>query len=125
MPEFDVSCSRCGVKLTHDCHADLVEAAQRIYEYVPEGYNVDFTKLPGYEKGDEDAPFFSEAFLYVLMGKGDARVITAIVDNVIRAAGLDPSALRQAAHEKRVTEEKELKRRVEAMNRIKARRQAR
>ena len=29
----------------------------------------------GYEKGDEDAPFWTEAFLYNLLGKDDARTL--------------------------------------------------
>jgi hypothetical protein len=29
----------------------------------------------GYEKGDEDAPFYTEAYLYNLLGKEDARTL--------------------------------------------------
>jgi hypothetical protein len=30
-----------------------------------------------YDKGDEDAPFFSEAYLYTLLGKDSARTLLA------------------------------------------------
>lgn len=93
MANYDIHCTRCGAKLVHECNTDLLKAARRIYEYLPEGYNVDFKKLTGYKEGDENAPFFSEAFLYVLMGKTDARTILALVANLIRAAGLDPNNL--------------------------------
>ena len=43
----------------------------------------------GYEKGDEDAPFFTEAFLYNLIGKEDARELIGIVRKLCEATGLD------------------------------------
>ena len=40
---------------------------------------------PGmYEKGDENAPFFSEAFLYNLLGKDDARSLRGLLRTVLR-----------------------------------------
>lgn len=35
------------------------------------------SKNPMYSKGDEDAPFISEGFLYPLLGKEDARTVLA------------------------------------------------
>lgn len=43
------------------------------------------TATPGmYEPGDEHAPFFSEAFLYNLLGKDDARSLRARLRMVLR-----------------------------------------
>lgn len=41
-------------------------------------------RTPGYEKGDEDSPFFSEAMLYVLFGKEQARDILGFVEKALR-----------------------------------------
>lgn len=49
----------------------------------------EFFTPPGYEKGDELAPFFSEACLYNLVGKEDARTILGLIRNVLRAVGLE------------------------------------
>jgi hypothetical protein len=40
-----------------------------------------------YEEGDEDAPFFTESFLYNLLGKEAARTILAVFHQAQRAAG--------------------------------------
>ena len=45
--------------------------------------------LDGYEEEDEDAPFFSEAYLYCLLGKEAGRSVLAAIRPVQRAAGLD------------------------------------
>ncbi len=42
-----------------------------------------------YDPEDADAPFFTEACLYNLLGKGDARTVLALVRNVGRALGID------------------------------------
>ena len=47
----------------------------------------EFTKSDYYEEGDEDAPFFSEAYLYCLLGKDDARTVLAYLGAVLRASG--------------------------------------
>ena len=44
---------------------------------------------PMYEKGDEKQPFFSEAYLYNLLGKEDARTLLALMRPVWDAAGID------------------------------------
>ncbi len=51
--------------------AKIINVLSEHVTATPEG----FKKMEGYEKGDEKAPFFSEAFLYVLLGKEDARSI--------------------------------------------------
>lgn len=112
--KFKVTCADCDAPLVHECDDDLLEAAQHIYEYTPECINVEFSELPGYTPGDDSAPFFSEAFLYPLMGKMDARTILAMVNNLVRAAGLDPVVLKREAYQKRLAQEEERKRREEA-----------
>lgn len=42
-----------------------------------------------YDKGDEDTPFFSEAFLYNLVGKEDARTILGLIRKLVESAGVD------------------------------------
>lgn len=49
-----------------------------------------FKERDGYEPGDDRAPFFSEAFLYILLWKEDARSVLARVRDVATAFGLDP-----------------------------------
>lgn len=41
-----------------------------------------------YAEGDENAPFFSEAFLYNLLGKDEARSVLAIVRRLSKLAGV-------------------------------------
>ena len=52
---------------------------------------------PMYEKGDEAAPFFTETFLYNLVGKDDARTILHAVDQLGEALGYDVDGLRCAS----------------------------
>jgi len=42
-----------------------------------------------YSAGDEEAPFFSEAFLYNLVGKDEARSILGIVRRLCVQAGVE------------------------------------
>ena len=65
------------------------EALVRLYELKLEGTPEHFKKNYGYSKGDEDAPFFSETFLYVLLGKSDARTVLALMRPLTEAVGLD------------------------------------
>jgi hypothetical protein len=52
---------------------------------IPRGFNT--KKSNGYESGNENAPFFSEAFLYNLLGKDDARTILSAMEKLFKAAG--------------------------------------
>ncbi len=45
-----------------------------------------------YDAEDEGAPFFTEAFLYNLLGKEDARTVLAAVREIQRALGLSERA---------------------------------
>lgn len=93
MADFDIRCDRCGAALTHVCVASLQDALEHLYgfklEYTPAGFNK--KKSEGYEKGDEDAPFFSEAYLYNLLGKDNARTVLAALRNFITAMGIEPT----------------------------------
>jgi hypothetical protein len=42
-----------------------------------------------YDEGDEAAPFFSEAFLYNLLGKDEARSVLGIVRRLAMLAGVE------------------------------------
>lgn len=42
-----------------------------------------------YGEGDEAAPFFSEAFLYNLLGKEDARSVLSIIRRLCALAGVE------------------------------------
>jgi hypothetical protein len=44
-----------------------------------------------YSEGDEEAPFFTEAFLYNLLGKDEARSVLGIVRRLCRLAGVEYS----------------------------------
>jgi len=48
-----------------------------------------FKSSGGYSKGDEDAPFFSESYLYNLVGKDDARTVLGYLRHLAKMAGLD------------------------------------
>jgi hypothetical protein len=42
-----------------------------------------------YSEGDEKAPFFTEAFLYNLLGKDEARSVLGIMRRLCKLAGVD------------------------------------
>ena len=92
---------------------DLKTALKKILKLRLEGVPLHFTKLEGYAKGDERAPFFSEAFLYVLIGKQDARTVLAYLHNLIRLAGFDPNELEREVDAELAAEEEAEKVRLE------------
>jgi hypothetical protein len=47
------------------------------------------TRFGMYNEGDEAAPFFSEAFLYNLLGKDEARSVLGIVRRLCVLAGVE------------------------------------
>jgi hypothetical protein len=47
-----------------------------------------FAGREGYEAGDEHRPFFTEAYLYNLLGKEDGRTLLALLHKVENAAGM-------------------------------------
>lgn len=66
------------------------KALARLYEWTPEqGPPASFKKSPYYAKGNEDQPFLSEAYLYPLLGKEDARTLLALLGAVATAVGYE------------------------------------
>jgi len=70
------------------------KAKQKLDQFCLE-YSIDKKRFPqffkkdqGYEKGDEEAPFLSEACLYNLIGKEDARTVRALIGNLERLLGV-------------------------------------
>jgi hypothetical protein len=61
------------------------KAVEELYKWKPDQFQVgdDFKKSGHYSKGDEDAPFLSEAFLYNLLGKSDARSLLGMLDRAL------------------------------------------
>lgn len=70
---------------------ELREALISLIEWIPEfSEPTDFTEISGYPKEMIDRgemPFLSESFLYIVLGKDDARSLLARVRRVIKAAG--------------------------------------
>jgi len=88
---LEIRCSQCGGVLTHYCTSSLKQNLEKLFSFVLEDTHVKtFKKSEYYEEGDEKAPFFSESFLYNLLGKEDARTVLACLGNFIRAMGVDP-----------------------------------
>lgn len=105
-----VVCDRCNCELEHVCNPDLPEAAVSLYRFKPEGASslVPAMKKTGYySEGDENAPFFSEAFLYSLLGKENARSVLALINNLVRQAGLDPYAMGTRGIAEEIAKERE------------------
>lgn len=50
--------------------------------------SIDGKPLGMYAEGDEHAPFFTESFLYNLLGKDEARSVLGIVRELSRLAGV-------------------------------------
>lgn len=73
-------------------HPDFLgkdEALKKLLEWTPEYFDVEqFKNNPDYEEGDEKAPFFSEAFLYILLGKEDARTLLSLMRRALGIKGI-------------------------------------
>lgn len=65
------------------------KAVEELYKWKPECFQagVDFKESGYYSDGDEDCPFFSEKFLYNLLGKGDARSLLGYLDRALGFRG--------------------------------------
>lgn len=95
--DLKVTCGRCDCVLDHVCNSELRREAIDLYKMVLEVDRKTLRKSPEYSENAEKMPFFSETFLYPLLGKDDARSVLARISNLLRAAGLDPGALRNQA----------------------------
>lgn len=65
------------------------KAVEELYQWKPDQYtpNSSFKKSGYYSKGDEDAPFLSESFLYNLLGKSDARSLLGMLNRALGSRG--------------------------------------
>lgn len=64
-----------------------------VTDFKPDWPTTAFYGEDGYEPEDLDAPFFSEAFLYNLIGKEDARSVLGIVEGLLEIAEEQQQAL--------------------------------
>lgn len=73
-------------------HPDFREseaALKELWNWTPEHVDTEkFKKSPHYEEGDEKAPFFTEAFLYNLLGKSDARTLLSLMKRALGIRGI-------------------------------------
>lgn len=105
MSDLVITCNRCKLEVGHQCGADLLTSFVKLMTWRPEENNpAEFIKKqPYYEKGpegendgDEKAPLMTEAYLYNLLGKEDARTLLALVRRCAIAAGIDDMGLHKA-----------------------------
>jgi hypothetical protein len=98
---LDVVANNCVIKkklkaplTVEDAKGLLAQATEIVNDlktWKPEWGIPHLKTLDGYEKGDEDAPFFSEAILYVLLGKDPARSLLGRLRRLAEAVGaMDP-----------------------------------
>lgn len=117
--DVDVVCRKCGSKITHLCkyvtkknpqdhdHAPVSfrDAAKNLLSFSVEGglptASIRAAKSAGYySPGDENAPFFTEAYLYNLLAwKDPARTVLHFVRELIEAGGFDMAELQREVFE--------------------------
>nr|WP_276978450.1 hypothetical protein [Ferrimicrobium acidiphilum] len=70
------------------------EAIVELYRWKPDTVSAKAaSRVTGgayYEESDEKAPLLSEAFLYNLLGKEDARTFMALLRSAFESVGVDP-----------------------------------
>ncbi len=85
---------------------EIKEVLEKLLSWTPEGVDLKSISrinyppkhFPKKEYGeicseeDAECPFFSEAYLYNLLGKEDARTLLALMRNFIRSLGMDDVA---------------------------------
>lgn len=64
-------------------------AAERLQNFVPHDVPGAFRKSDYYEKGAEKYPFFTEGYLYPLLGKEDARTLRAYMRHLLSLVGVE------------------------------------
>lgn len=105
----DALCTSRSERVRHDADrlkvlTELFQRGQKILGISSENAQAQYRKLvklkldgapprgfkssPFYSKGDEEASFFSEAYLYSLLGKEDARTVLALLRAVGTAIGV-------------------------------------
>lgn len=98
MADLIVKCGRCDNELTHVCDNGSGKIREAVIELMswtphwgmPAAVIKEGKKSGMYQKGDEEMPFISEAFLYTLLGKDDARTFMAMINHILRLVGFDP-----------------------------------
>lgn len=125
---MEIKCAKCNLNIVHNCHSDLLSAAKSLYSWAPNQLGDDEMHAAfvahgersewlakGEDPGKEPypSPFFgSQAWSYALFGnKDDARTFHALIDNLVRAAGLDPDSIRDKACDDVSAQNEESKRR--------------
>ncbi len=64
-----------------------VDVLEKLKKWAPESGPALLRKCEHFEEGDEDAPFFTETFLYLMIGKEDARTLLAYMRDLAEAVG--------------------------------------
>lgn len=64
-----------------------VDVLDKLKTWAPESGPAILRACEHFEKGDEDAPFFTETFLYLTIGKEDARTLLAYMRTLAEAVG--------------------------------------
>lgn len=122
MPDFEIRCTQCKNVITHSCNGDVRATAIRLFKWRPEiGFPEALKKKNPWADerlDDEDIPFLSEAYLYALLGKEDARTLMAMINNLMRAVGLEPYDIEKEANVQLDAEAKVRKERRERAERI-------
>ena len=107
MRNLEIRCRDCNSAVEHICEDGFREALIRLLTWIPEWgasgspeMAAAFTEADvAQREGDdplsfEDLPFFgSQAWSYLIFHKEQARTFHALLNNLIRAAGLDPHQL--------------------------------
>lgn len=73
---------------------------KKLLEWTPEGFFLEkVSKIVNgkgmYAAGDDETPFFSEAYLYNLLGKEDARTLLALIEQAFSSIGIKLFNLRR------------------------------
>lgn len=73
-----IICNQCKCEVAHVCNQDIKKSASQLATVTGE---------------DGKYPIFSECYLYEKLGKEDARTLMVLVENVIRACGINPDSV--------------------------------
>ena len=71
----------------------VTKEIKKLFEWTPEGFLLErvskIVNVKGmYVKGDDETPFFSEAYLYNLLGKEDARTLLCLIEQAFASVGI-------------------------------------
>lgn len=110
MPEFTITCGRCKAPVSHVCGETFQAALMSLLTWVPGGYFASEEIAAAFKAESErqqddydfaEHPFFgSQAWTYLIWRKEDARTFHALLNNVMRASGIDPYEMGNIASKK-------------------------